>query len=209
MIAVSIKNRFPPIWINFCLVFITLVTLSCSSSPHLSLFATETEWVDLREWPSGFLDVGPRTHPISVPPAKIQRILGSIYYRESSLFSFLLGKPKPVFSPYQVETLSKHISQALDQALPQEVVSFKIKKEEGDTHYAKGFCFVLDGDFHLVIQQLNKPDFYSSETNPRPNTIRSELVPQSGQRLFATRPDGKGVISNWIIIPLDHKGKTS
>lgn len=179
---------------------------SCSSPPHLTLFNTDSEWVDLREWPVGYTPVGSHSHPSSISTTKLSGMFGSVYYRESTLFSFLLGNPKRVFSEHQVNVLSNYVSKALDQALPQEVVSFKIKAANDSLRYAEGFCFILDGDFHLVIDRLNKPEFHNAETGPRPNTIRAELVPQPGQQLFASRAAGKGLKPRWIVISLEPKG---
>jgi len=191
-------------YLGFFLIFISCQ--SCSSPPHLTFFNTGSEWVDLREWPVGYTPVGPHSHPFTISSSEADRILGSVSYRESVLFSFLLGKPKRVFSEHQLTVLSNYISKAFDQALPQEVVAFTIREDDDSVRYAKGFCFILDGDFHLVIKELNTPDFHNKDTGPRPNTIRSELVPQPGQRLFARRSEGKGLIKNWIVIPLEPKG---
>lgn len=199
------KKRFPLSFYLGLLLFV-LSCQSCSSPPHLILFNTDNEWVDLREWPVGYTPLGSHLHPFSLSSSELSGILGAVYYRESTLFSFLLGKPKRVFSEHQVSVLSNYVSKALDQALPQEVVTFHIREDGDSLRYAKGFCFILDGDFHLVIDELNKAEFQNKETGPRPNTLRSELVPQPGQRLFARRAEGKDAVAHWIVISLQQKG---
>lgn len=193
-------------WFYIGLFLIIISSQSCSSPPHLTLFSTDSEWVDLREWPVGYISIGAHSHPFSLSSSELNGILGSVYFRESMLFSFLLGKPKRVFSEHQVNVLSSYVSKALDQALPQEVVAFKIREDDDSLRYAKGFCFIVDGDFHLVIDELNKHEFQNKETGPRPNTLRSELVPGPGQRLFARRSEGKGLEPHWIVISLQQKG---
>jgi len=185
---------------------VLLVSASCSSPPHLILYNTETEWVDLREWPVSYTPVGSHSHPFDLSSDEVGRILRSVYYRESILFSFVLGKPKRLFSEYQLDLLSNYLSRAFDQALPQEIVAFKIKEEKDSLRYTEGFCFRLHDDFHLVIEEFNTLDFHNKETRPQPTNSRTEFVPQKGQRLFASRSEGKGLIKNWIVISLTSEG---
>jgi len=65
---------------------------------------------------------------------------------------------------------------------------------------------MLHDDFHLVIDEFHALDFERKETGSRSTNIRTELVPRNGQRLFASRSDGKGLLKNWIVIFIKSKG---
>ena len=181
---------------------VCLMVAACTSPPHLVVYQADREWVDLREWPVGYEAQPPNAHPHSLSPETMQGLLRSVYYRESVLFSFLLGNPKPVFTDYQIDRLTSTLPKAFDQALPQEVVAFQFRTDADSSHYNSGFCFITNDALNLVLDTIRTPDFLPKDTRPQPDTARTELVPQSGQRLFSTDKGHKGTIPNWIVIPL-------
>ena len=180
--------------------------MSCSSSPHLDIFKTDTEWVDLREWPSTYHQPSPNTHPYSITPQRLHHVLRSAYYKESTLFSFVMSGPRQVFTDEQVKRLSYIFSEAFDQALPQEVVSFRIREAEESFRYTKGFCFILENELHLIIEDLRLSDFQSKETAPQPNTSKWRFAPRESQRLYADRSEGKETNPHWLSIRLETRG---
>ena len=193
---------------QFLTALVFLGISACSSSPHLVVYQSDQEWVDLREWPVGYPELPPRNHPYSISSDTVQQIFPSVYFRESMLFSFMMGNPKPVFTEYQVQRLAETLPQAFDQALPQEIISFQILKENNSSHYSSGFCFVEGEEFHLIVTAINIGDFQSKDYRPQPDTSRQELVPRPGQRLFSQDPDQKAQRSDWLIVQLgSHKGK--
>ncbi len=185
-----------------------LMIAACTSPPHLVVYQADKEQIDLREWPVGYAAQPPHAHPQSLSPETMHRMLRSVYYRESVLFSFLLGNPKPLFTDYQIDRLTSTLPQAFDQALPQEVVAFRLRADADSSRYSSGFCFIADDALHLVVDAIRAQDIQPNDTLPQPNTVRTELVPRSGQRLFSTDKVRKGTIPNWIVIPLDtNQGK--
>jgi len=185
-----------------------LMIAACTSPPHLVVYQSDKDRVDLREWPVGYPAQPPHAHPQFLSPETMQRILRSVYYRESVLFSFLLSSPKPVFTDYQIDRLTSTLPKAFGQALPQEVVAFRLQADADSTRYSSGFCFITDNALHLVVDAIRAQDFQPKGTMPQPNTTRMELVPQTGQRLFSGKNEQKGTMPNWIVIPLNEtKGK--
>lgn len=195
-----------------CVFLATVVFLgfsACSSSPHLVVYQTDQEWVDLREWPIGYPELPLRNHPFTISSETVQQIFQSVYFRESMVFSFVMGNPKPVFTEYQAQRLAETVPQAFEQALPQEIISFQVLKEKNSTYYSSGFCFVEGEEFHLVVTAINIGDFQSKDYHPQPDTSRQELVARPGQRLFSQDPNQKAQRFDWIIVQLEsHKGKS-
>lgn len=179
-----------------------LVTVSCSSPPHLTIYQTETEWVDLREWPSGYPVLTNLSHPADLEPSQLRELLHNIQYRQSELFSSHMGKRYPTFSEYQVVLLASELSKAFGQALPQEVVDFRVKSEETGHLYTKGFCFIYQGEFHLIVQELQQATYDISYNQARPPTIHWEFSPQPDQRMFTPSSRSSHDFPHWIIAPI-------
>ncbi len=177
---------------------------SCASPPNLVVYQEETEWVVLREPSAGHADLQPHNHPYTISGEKLKGHLAALSYRESSLFSFIWQKPRRVFTDRQAELLSRQLSQAFDQALPQEVVAFRAVDHELPARYTQGSCFVAAGHLHVVLDAVRRLDYEKSDqVSPPLKHPRWELYPRAGQRLFASRPGGKGTVNNWIIVDLD------
>jgi hypothetical protein len=177
------------------------ILTSCTSSPHLVIFQEKQESVDLREWPVGYAEPSAaHSHPQTISPQTMESLLRSLYYRESVLFSFLLGKPQHLFTDYQINRLAEMMPKAFDQALPQEVVAFRVRTDADSSRFTSGFSFIQDAELHMVLETIKMPDFQSKHTTPQPDTGRTELIPRSGQRLFSTEAGQKGTMPNWIVI---------
>lgn len=101
-------------------------SVSCSSPPHLNIYQTDTEWVDLREWPRGYPTGTKHSHPVTLEPETIREVLLKVNYQKSALFSFIMGHTRPVFSEYQLTLLSTELPHAFEQALPEEIISFQV-----------------------------------------------------------------------------------
>ncbi|TKB66113.1 MAG: hypothetical protein E8D52_17250 [Nitrospira sp.] len=129
-------------------------------------------------------------------------MLGAFDYEARSLLPFSRGQRHHVFTEHQRGLLGSALSEALGVALPQEVVAFSVADKKKPDHRTKGFVFVLHDELHLIIEELHKPVYQGEENTYQQQTPRWELHPGVKQRHYAKRPDGKGGITNWIIIPL-------
>lgn len=211
----SIQEKTPSSWkkprmstcqvtwnlLSGCVLSLMVLT-SCTASPHLIIYQANQESIDLREWPVGYTEPPLHGHPQTLPPETMESILRSLYYRESMLFSFLMGTPKHLFTDYQITRLAETMSKAFGQALPQEVVAFRVRTDADSSRFTSGFSFIQDAELHVVLETIKMPDFQNKNITSQPNTLRTELVPQSGQRLFSTKADQKGTMSNWVVIQL-------
>ncbi|THI84072.1 MAG: hypothetical protein CAF41_013270 [Nitrospira sp. CG24A] len=129
-------------------------------------------------------------------------LLESLEYRESSFLPFTSSRPRRVFTANQGKMLAQEISKAFGSALSQEVVAFTIADDETPDRRTKGFTFIVSDELHLIIEELRRP-VYQGEQNPyQQQLFQWELLPADRQRLYTSRPGGKGVIGNWIITPL-------
>ncbi|MDH5563727.1 MAG: hypothetical protein OEY91_08925 [Nitrospirota bacterium] len=189
--------------VSVCLTHVFLA--SCGSPVHLSIYQTETEWVDLREWPSGYPMLTNLSHPADLEAAQLRELLQNIQYRQSALFSFHMGKLHSTFSEYQLTLLASELPKAFGQALPEEVIAFRVRNEQTGHLYTKGFGFIHEQELHLVIQELQQPDFYSPNNQTGPPTVRWEFTPQTGQRRFAPRPGSTHDFPHWIITPISKR----
>ena len=184
-------------------VFLAHVFLvSCSTPIHLSIYQTKTEWINLREWPSGYPVLTNLSHPADLEVVQLRELLQNIQYRQSALFSFHMGKLHSTFSEYQLTLLASELPKAFRQVLPEEVIAFRVRNEKASNLYTKGFCFIHEHELHLVIQELQQPDFYSPDNQTGPPTVRWEFTPQTGQRKFAPRPGSPHDFPHWIITPI-------
>lgn len=143
----------------------------------------------------------PRTHPATVDTNVLRSLLQSVHYRQSTVFAFVLGNPRPVFTPYQLSLLSEYLPRAFEQALPQEVIYFRLRDEPDGLRRTIGWCFLIDSELHLVFEEIRQPMVQPKELAPQPIAKRWELVPQPGQRRFVSRSKGAPE-PNWFILPL-------
>ncbi len=178
------------------------LVMSCTSPPHMSIYQTETEWVDLREWPSGYLVLTNLSHPIDLEATKLRALLQHIQYQQSELFSSHMGKRRPAFSEYQLALLTSELPKAFGQALPEEVIDFRVRNTPDGHFYTKGFCFIYQEEFHLIIQELRQSTYDSSANFVRPSTIHWKFSPQHNQRMFAPSPRSTHDFPHWIITPI-------
>ncbi len=183
-------------WVLFTLL------MSCTSPVHMTIYQTETEWVDLRGWPSGYPVHSNLSHPADLQPRQIQDLLEHIRYRQSELFSSHMGNPHPIFSEYQLTLLTSELVKAFGQALPEEVIDFRMRNEQTSHRYTKGFCFIYQDEFHLVIQELQQATYDSSEIFARPSTHHWKFSPQHNQRMFTPSSRSTHEFPHWIITPI-------
>ena len=176
--------------------------VSCSTSAHMTIYQTETEWVDLREWPSGYPILTNFAHPADLEAAQLREILHNIQYRQSEMFSSHMGKRHPTFSDHQLALLTSELPKAFAQALPEEVIDFRVRNDQASHRYTKGFCFIHQNEFHLIIQELQQATYDSSASLARPPMIRWEFFPQSNQRMFTPSSRSTHDFPHWIITPI-------
>jgi hypothetical protein len=175
---------------------------SCSTRPNLVIHQSEALSVILRELPAGYPSLEPHNHPYTIPSKTAFDILGSLDYSEGSFLPFSQGQRHRVFSRHQVESLAPELSKALSMALPQEVAAFTLADDEKPDRRTKGLSFVLRDELHVIIEELRKPFYEGEQKSYQQQFFRWELIPGDSQRHYTTRPGGKGVITNWIITPL-------
>lgn len=184
-------------------VLLTLILCSSCISPiHLSIYQTDTEWVDLREWPNGYPIITNLSHPVDLEATQLRDLLEHIHYQQSELFSSHMGKRRPTFTEYQVGLLASELPKAFGQALPEEVIDFRIRNDQTRDLYTKGFCFIYQNEFHLIIQELQQPPFDISDHLARPPTIHWEFSPQTTQRTFVPSSGSTHDFPHWIITPI-------
>ncbi len=186
----------------FWIIVLCALVVSCTSPPHMTIYQTETEWVDLREWPSGYPTLTNLSHPTDLEPGQLRELLEHIQYKQSELFSSHMGKRHPVFSESQLTLLTPELTKAFGQALPEEVIDFRVRKEQTGHRYTKGFCFIYQDEFHLIIQELQQPTFDSSAYLARPLTIHWKFSPQRNQRMFTPSSRSTHDFPHWIITPI-------
>ncbi len=183
-------------WVLFPLL------MSCTSPPHMTIYQTETEWVDLREWPSGYPVLTNLSHPADFEATQLRELLQHVQYRQSELFSSHMGKRQPAFSEYQLALLTSELPKAFGQALPQEVIDFRVRNEQTGHLYTKGFCFIHQGEFHLIVQELQQATYDISYNQARPLTVHWEFAPQPNQRMFTPSSRSTHDFPHWIITPI-------
>jgi hypothetical protein len=175
---------------------------SCSSRPNLVIHQSDTLSVVLRELPAGYPSLEPHNHPYKLSPQKALDILGSLDYSHGSFLLFSQGHSQRVFSRHQAESLAPELSKALSMALPQEVAAFTLADEEKPDRRTRGLGFVHGDELHVIIEDLRKPFYEGEQKSYQQQVPRWELIPRDRQRHYTTRPEGKGALTNWIVIPL-------
>lgn len=187
------------------LAFLSLVLgnlVSCGSHQNLIIYQADAALVALRELPAGYPSLGPHNHPRTIPPKAVLTLIEPLEYREGAFFPFAWGQPRRVFSGHQAELLAQELSKAFGLALPQEVVAFTVVDEETPDRRTKGLSFVLGDELHLIIEELRQPSYQGEQKTYQQQTHRWELIPGHRQRLFTSRPGGKGMAPHWVICPL-------
>lgn len=182
--------------------FMVVSLISCGSQTHLIVYQTETEWVDLREWPSGYPAISHLPHPAKVQSPQIRSLLTNIRHRQSAMFSFHMGNPQATFSDHQVNMLASQLPKAFAQALPEEVIGFRVRVTPQSHHYTAGWCFLYNGEFHLIIHELVQPEFSSPANQSGPSPIRWEFARQAGQRIFVPSIGSTHEFPHWLVISL-------
>ncbi|MBH0200838.1 MAG: hypothetical protein HP496_00685 [Nitrospira sp.] len=156
----------------------------------------------LREMPSGYPAFEPYRHPYTIEAKDASDILASLRYEAGSLLPLSRGKRHQVFTKDQVKLLGPAISTAVGQASAQDVLAFSVADTEKPHRRTRGLVFVLGNELHLIIEDLRTP-LYQGEQKPYQQPVpKWELLPGDNQRHYASRPGGKGPITNWIITPL-------
>ena len=176
--------------------------LSCQTSPNVVIHESESLTVVLQELPTGYPLLAPYHHPYKIPLKDVLSALESLNYTTASSMPFSSRQPSRVFTKRQAESLASELSKALSDVLSEQVVAFAIADEEKPDRRTKGFVFVAKDELHLIIEELRKPLYEGEQKTYQQPISRWELLPGDRQRHYATRVDGKGAITNWIIIPL-------
>ena len=188
---------------TIAIAFVILCSsLSCQTHQNRVIYQTEELSVILREIPAGYTALEPYQHPYTIKAKDASDILASLRYEAGSLLPLSRGGRHQVFTKNQVELLGSAISEAFGQASAQEVLAFSVADAEKPDRRTKGLVFVLGDELHVIIEELRTP-VYQGEQKPYQQQVpKWELLPGDNQRHYASRPGGKGAITNWIITPL-------
>ena len=184
------------------LLVLLISSSSCQTRPHRMIHQSDTLSVVLREMPTGYPSLEPYSHSYAIQTQDLSDILDSLRYEAGSLLPFSRGPRYQVFTRHQIILLGPALSEALSLALAEEVVAFSVADKEKPDRWTKGLVFVLGGELHLIIEELQKPVYQGEGNTYQQQTPRWELLPGDKQRHYASRPGGKGAITNWIITPL-------
>jgi hypothetical protein len=177
-------------------------SMSCGTPPNLVIYQSDAAWVALRELPAGYPTLGPHHHPYTITPKKMLTLLESLEYRESSFLPFTSGRLLRVFTANQGKILAQELSKAFGSALPQEVVAFTIADEEKPDRQTKGLTFIVGDELHLILEEIREPSYRGEQKTYQPQAHQWELIPGHPQRLYSSRPGGKGITPYWVVSPL-------
>jgi hypothetical protein len=167
-------------------------------------YQRDAESVDIRDLPSGYPALAAFAHPATIPPKVLLQLLGRVHYRQAGALPLTWQAPRSVFTERQQALLAEQLAKALVQALPEEVVAFRVHDDKDGEIYTAGFCFVAGPELHLIIEHVREFT-YIGEQKPYQQEVRWELVPGNGQRLYSARASGKGVDPHWLLLPLQEK----
>ncbi len=185
-----------------CFILVIGSSMSCETHPNLIIYQSDTAWVALRELPAGYPSLGPNHHPYTISPEKMLTLLEPLEYRVGSFLPFSWGQPRRVFTVHQGKMLAEELSKAFGKALPQEVVAFTVADEENPDRRTKGFTFIVGDELHLILEEIRQPSYLGEQKTYQPQAHRWEFIPGDSQRLYASRPEGKGTVPHWVICPL-------
>jgi hypothetical protein len=129
----------------------------CQTHLHRVIHQTEELSVMLREMPVGYPSLDPYHHSYAIQAKTASDILAALRYEAGSLLPFSRGQRHHVFTKHQVESLAPQLSNALSQALPQEVTAFSVADEEKPDRRTRGLAFVLGDELHLIIDSRRQP----------------------------------------------------
>ena len=184
------------------LLILLMSSSSCQTRPHRMIHQSDTLSIVLRELPVGYPPLQPYNHVRLIQPTTLFTILESLMYETSSVLPFSRGQARRVFSKDQAARLAPALSNALSLALPEEVVAFSVADAEKPDRRTKGLVFVLGDELHVIIEELRTPVYQGKQKPYQHQVPKWELLPGDNQRHYASRPGGKGAITNWIITPL-------
>ena len=185
-----------------CLLLALVGSTSCSTYQNLVVYQSDTALIALGELPAGYPSLGPNRHPYTIDPKKLLTLLEPLEYREGSFLPFAWVQPRRVFTMSQGKMLAQELPKALGMALPQEVAAFTVADEENPDRRTKGFTFIVGDELHLILEELRKPSYLGEQKTYQPQAHGWELIPGNSQRLYTSRPEGKGTVPHWVICPL-------
>jgi hypothetical protein len=185
-----------------CLFLALAGSVSCGAYQNLVVYQSDAALIALGELPAGYPSLGPNHHPYTISPKKLLTLLESLEYREGSILPFSWVQPRRVFTVDQGKMLAQELSKALAMALPQEVVAFTVADEEKPDRRTKGLTFIVGDELHLILEEFRKPSYLGEQKTYQQQAHRWELIPGNSQRLYASSPEGKGTVPQWVICPL-------
>lgn len=148
----TLRQSFPTsLWI----LLLGCLTTSCTTTPppHVVYRDPLTE-ILLQYDPKA---TEGHSHPIQVSPELVSRVLGGIKIqaRKGLMTSFITGQAEtaPAFSKWEIAALAPLLSKALDQATPEEVVTFyrRVTDSTIGLGITSGGLFVQNGHLYFIL----------------------------------------------------------
>jgi hypothetical protein len=184
-------------------IFLMLLSSpSCQTPQYLMVHQSDEALVVLRKMPVGYPVLPSLQHPYGIQPQEVFDILASLNYDTGSFLPLARSHPRSLLTKPQAELLSAELSKALTLSTPEQVSAFMITDPEKPDRRTRGLAFVLDDEFHMIIEELHRPRYEGEQPTYQQPVSRWRLLTSGKQRHYARHPGGKGVMTNWLITPL-------
>ncbi len=134
-------------------------------------------------------------HPVKISEQEVRNHLLSLRYEELSL----LGKGRYVYSPGDVDEITRLITKAIQRLSPENVVYFEWETPGGST---VAEIFAAEGRLNWRLEKIRGVEF-SSGSFPGWRGSTWRLVPKAGQHYHVSKNlIGKTTRENWIVANL-------
>jgi len=138
-------------------------------------------------------------HPAEITEEQIRNHLLSLRYEQLSIF----GKEKPIYTRKDVKKISRLLAKAFRRAPPGDIISYKVKTQNGKT---EGEAFFSDNKINWRFKTIRGLGFVNSSSSNIRGTLAGlwRLVPQRGQHLHTSEQlFGKKKWEDWIVADLN------
>jgi hypothetical protein len=156
---------------------LAILNIHCSWTPEIETVLYDSPVCTIALETSHAFKIQP-LHPISIQDSLMRKYLEalSIHQEKGMLQQLLITAPPstPAFSPAQVDFLAPHLSKALANATPEEIVNFKCPGRDEDLSLVQGNLAAFP-PFHLLLTLKNR--IRSSRMSSKLKNARSLQFP--------------------------------
>jgi hypothetical protein len=177
---------------TWCVLPLLFSVVACQSRqfPTMTLYESPASCVRLEADPRVRGDTG-HSHPVSVTEDEMAAVLSGMMIEEPPrLLSFLDKEPPrhPAFSEAEVQFFAPLLAVGLQQATPEEVVTFYQTRQDTAIirEVTSGGVYVDGEQMHLVLSNYRSPTHYMADPGVR-DTTDDRLTPM---RSIAPQPTG-------------------